>query len=137
MITDPVALRSLQQQWSVVVRFCRGSHRSHQIPGGPYVNETPPEQFFNLPLLLAYAVLDQALDELITQGVVPAIKGRPFLGAKMAASRSAISWQDYATVDLGKEERNGIAHDGKLLDRAACIRFIQAIERELRGWNFL
>ena len=137
MIADPSVLASLCQQWTVVTRFCSGSHRQYQIPGGPFINETPPESFFNLPLLLAYAVLDQVLDELIAQGSVPKPRGRSLLGAKMVASRGVIAWQDYVCVELGKDERNKIAHEGKLLDRKTCIKFIQAIEVELKAWHIL
>jgi hypothetical protein len=137
MITDPSVLASIRQQWTVVTRFCSGSHRQSQIPGGPFINETPPESFFNLPLLLAYAVLDQVLDELVAQGSVPKPTGRPLLGAKMAASRGAIAWQDYVCVECGKDKRNDIAHEGRLLDRETCLRFIQAIEVELNAWHIL
>jgi hypothetical protein len=137
MIKDPSILASIREQWTVVTRFCSGSHRQSQIPGGAFINETPPESFVNLPLLLAYAVLDQILDELIAQGSVPKPGVRPFLGAKMAASRSAITWQDYVCVECGKDRRNDIAHEGKLLDRETCLRFIRAIETELKAWHIL
>jgi len=86
---------------------------------------------------LAYAVLDQVLDELIAQGSVAKPKGQPLLGAKMAASRGSITWQDYACVECGKDKRNDIAHEGKLLDRENCLRFVQAIEAELKAWRIL
>jgi hypothetical protein len=138
MITDPAALSFIRQQWTTVTRFRAGSHRQSMIPGGPCINETPPESFFNLPMILAFAVLDQVLDEFIDQGLVPRPPGRrPLLGTKMEVSRSAIHWHDYPRVERGKNERNGVAHEGRILDRKSCLDFIDAIESELRAWQIL
>ena len=136
MITDPKILASIRSQWRVVKRFCESSHVQYMSPSGAYINETPPERFFNLPLILAFSVLDQVLKELIQQGSVPRPNGG-LLGAKMKSARSAIAWQNYNYVECGKDERNAVAHDGKLLDREACLAFVNAIEIELYAWQVL
>jgi hypothetical protein len=102
---------------------------------GGVINETPPESFYNLPLLLAYAVLDQVLEELIDQGTIPWKGGRRLLGAKIAASRNVLLWKDYLLIDKGKAARNDLAHEARLLNRTECFRFIDAVESELRAWN--
>ncbi|HBQ38256.1 MAG TPA: hypothetical protein DD714_04525 [Candidatus Omnitrophica bacterium] len=137
MIQDPAALASIQQQWVAVKDLCTGSHRQFMIPGAGFINETPPETFYNLPFLLAYAVLDQVLDELVAQGTVPRPKGRPLLGTKMTASITALPWKDFPMVDSGKTERNELAHRATLLDREKCFAFIAAIETELKAWSIL
>lgn len=108
------------------------------IPGAGMICETPPESFFNLPLVLAFAVLDQVLDELIDQGTIPRPSGRrPLLGAKMTESRSHLPWRDYQIVDEGREARNGIAHRGELVNRTDSLKFVDAIENELHAWSIL
>ena len=102
------------------------------------INETPPEQLYNLPFVLAYAALDEVLGELVKQGTVPRQKkARPLLGAKMEASRSVLPWRNYVLVESGKAARNDLAHNAKLLDKAACFKFIDAIEAELKYWGVL
>jgi hypothetical protein len=137
MVRDPKARSHIAQEWAAVRKLCASSHRQSQIPGGPFMNETPPESFYNLPFLLAYAVLDQMLAELIDQGTIQCQKKRPLLGDKMAASSNAIPWQDYALVDSGKTARNELTHDARLLGKADCFRFIDAIENELKAWRVL
>ena len=137
MITDPHALASIRGQWYVVERFCEQSHRQSMLPSGDFINETPPESFYNLPLILAFAVFDQVLENLIDQGDVPHPSGRRILGARKESARSPIAWQNYALVESGKDERNKIAHEGKLLSRETCLLFINAIRTELSAWRIL
>ncbi|MRV70223.1 hypothetical protein GJ700_00620 [Duganella sp. FT92W] len=137
MISNPTIILSLRQQWAVVTRFCSNSHSQYMSSCGSFINETPPESFFNLPLLLAYGVLDQVLEELVEQGTVPKPSGKPSLGTRMIASCGVIPWKDYDCVDNGRGERNDLAHEGKLLDREACFRFISAVENELKAWHIL
>lgn len=138
MIQDQAVLSDIHQQWAVVREFCSPSHRSYAVAAGAgvaYINETPPESFYNLPLLLAYSVLDQVLDQLILERVF-ACKDRR-LGVKMSASKGSLAWKDFATVDVGRERRNEVAHKAALFDRAICLKFIDAIEAELRGWGIV
>ena len=137
MIRDAQARRDIEQQWAVVRKFCSGSHRQWQMPGGPFINETPPESFYNLPFLLAYAVLDQVLTELIDQGTIQCSKKRPLLGDRMLASAKSLPWNDYALVNKGRNARNLLAHEGALLSRTDCLNFIEGIEGELKSWTIL
>jgi hypothetical protein len=136
MIHDPQTRSEIAQEWGAVRKLCTGSHRQYQV-SGVFINETPPDSFYNLPFLLAYAVLDQVLAELIDQGTISCQKRRPLLGDKMAASQNAIPWQDYALVDRGRVARNELAHEAKLLTRTDCFAFIEAIENELSAWGVI
>jgi hypothetical protein len=109
------------------------------VPGvGGDINETPPEEFYNLPFVLAYAVLDQVLDALMDQGTFPTPGGRrPMLGAKMNASRAHLPWVDYSAVKTGRIARNKVAHDAKLRGRADCLGFVENVERELKAWGIV
>jgi hypothetical protein len=138
MINDPLMLSEIGKQWAAVRTLCRGSHRQIVMPGAGTYCETPPDELFNLPLVLAYGVMDQVLDELILQGTFPNPSGRkPPLGAKMDASRAHPSWLDYAQIELGKKARNDVAHEGTLFPKADCLRFIDAIERQLKAWGII
>ena len=137
MIRDPVARSEIAQQWTVVRRFCSGSHRQSQVPGGPFMIETPPESFYNLPFLLAFATLDQVLTELIAQGTIQCQRKFPPFGVKMAAAANILPWQNYALIESLKNVRNDLAHEARLLDKGACFAFIDAIESELKAWRVL
>jgi hypothetical protein len=134
MIRDPNARSEFAREWAAVKTLCSASHRQYQIAGGPFINETPPDSYFKLPFLLAYAILDQVLAELIDQGTIQCLRRRPLLGDKMAASTTRMTWQNYLDVDRGKTARNELAHDARLLGKADCFRFIEAIENELKAW---
>lgn len=126
------------QDWAVVKKFCSGSHRQALIPGCGFINETPPEEFYNLPLVLAYGVLDQVLSDFMEKGLFPSPnRKRPLLGDKMIASRHHLQWRNYEFVEQGKNARNNLAHEGYLLGKFQCLEFIDAIENELNGWGVL
>ena len=113
----------------------RRSHRQYQASSDTLINETPPDSFYHLPFLLAYAVLDQVLGELVHQGSIPCQGRCHLLGAKMAVSKSVLRWQDYALVENGRTVRNMLAHEAMLIDSKQCFRFIDAIEVELKAWG--
>lgn len=137
MIYDQTIRSEISQEWAAVVKLCAGSHRQALIPGAEFINETPPVSFYNLPFLLAYAVLDQALTELIDQGTIQCGKKKPMLGDKIAASVNVLAWQNYALIEAGRIARNELAHDARLLGRNDCFTYIDAIEAELKAWSIL
>ena len=101
-----------------------------------FINETPPSEFYNLPLILAFGVLDEVLGELANQGVFSCRQGA-LLGEKMTRSQSILPWVDYAAVERAKNLRNAVAHDGALLSKADCLGLIALVETELRAWQVL
>ena len=134
MIRDQQAKSEIAQDWRAV-RKLRNPVRTSVLPGFGVIVEEPVHDFYNLPLVLAYAVLDQVLNELRDQSEFRSKNSK--LGTKMFASRKALPWQDYGLVDNGREARNDLAHEAKLLSKADCLRYIDAIESELRAWNIV
>jgi hypothetical protein len=135
MIRDPDVKAEIQQDWAGVRKLCEFVHRCYMMPGMGVINETRPDDSYNIPLVLAYAVLDQVLNELIAQGD---FKCKSFLlGEKMDASKGTLKWQDYQLVFNGKEARNDLAHKAMLVPKDNCLRFIDGIERELQAWGII
>ncbi len=140
MIYDPAVIVDVRKQWAALRSMGRTTSRI--VPGGPVVMQSPAAEFFNLPLVLAYGVLHQVLLELIEQGSVPRpfdAKGNvvrnPALSACMKAARLALTWIDFNVVDDGRQRRKDLAHEAKLLTKADCLRYIEAIEAELTAWG--
>jgi hypothetical protein len=134
MIADAAVLADIRQQWAAVKTLCQHSHRQYAA-GTMFINETPPADYYNLPFVLAFAVLDQVLKELKDQGLFSVSGQRPPLGTKMTASKPCLPWQDYDLVERGKDSRNELAHKAKLLTKAECLRHIAVIEKELMAWG--
>lgn len=138
MIRDTQVRCEIEQEWNAVRKLCADSHRLAMLPVGAIINETPPESFYNLPLVLAFAVLERVLTQLGDERAIPEAPGRrPPLGARMGESKEALRWQDYALVERGRNKRNDLAHKATLVQRADCFKFIDAIEVELRAWGVL
>jgi hypothetical protein len=138
MINDQTVRADVVHQWETVRTLSQGVHRTGMASGGAgavMINETPLDEHFNLPFVLAFAVLDQVLDELVAQGSFACTRWE--LGAKMLASKGPIVWTNYSLVDEGKMARNKLAHEAKLVSKADALRFIRAIEDELRAWRIL
>jgi len=133
---DQNFLSDILQQWKATRTLCSHGHRTYMV-NGTVINETRPSESYNLPFVLAYAVLDQVLAELISQGTFQCAGKNPPLGIKMEASQNAIPWQDYNHIKNGKEARNFLAHEARLLNKDKCLEYVDAIETELRAWGVL
>lgn len=136
MIQDPAARADIAREWGAVKKLC-SSDRGYMIPGAGFINTSPPESFYNLPFLLAYATLDQVLSQMIEEGTIQCEKKRPMLGDKMAASIPVLPWYRYEFVETGRIARNALAHEAILLSKSDCLTYIDAIERELAAWGLL
>ena len=119
MIYDQKFLSDSSHQWKAIRKFRSGSHRQRWV-SGTLALETPPSEFYNLSFLLAYALLDQVLAELINQGTFQCA-GRALLGEKMEASKNVLPWQDYDKITNGRNDRNDLAHEAKLLNKDKCF----------------
>ena len=87
----------------------------------------------SLVLVHAYSVLQETLEQYEREGLIS--PQRPGLKNLMTASQTELDWIDYGKVDDGREARNGVAHDGKILPRLDSWSYIEAIEKELLGWG--
>lgn len=134
MINDQQTKLEIAQDWRVVRALCNKRY-TRMLPGFGMIAESPHNDYYNLPLVLAYAVLDQVLNKLRDQGVFACKDKR--LGPKMVASKNALQWQDYTLVDNGRDARNDLAHETKLASKVDCFRFIDAVESELKAWGII
>ncbi|MBZ9709821.1 hypothetical protein LB543_24225 [Mesorhizobium sp. ESP7-2] len=138
MITDPIALGEVQHEWSSVVTLANWS-RSYATLGG-FINETPPEGYYNLPLIVAFCALDDFLLQCVEESIfnMPSgVKKRFQLGDRMDASRSKLVWQDFDTVDAGRKARNDLAHRAVVCSKEKCFEYINAIGKEFYHWGII
>jgi hypothetical protein len=142
MIHDPTVKGEIEKEWTTIA-YLTNYNRSYVVGsagGAAYINETPPETFYNLPLVLAYAALDDVLAQFIVEGVFRCLKknGNCFnLGDKMDSAKEAISWVNFDLVKEGREARNDLAHESKLVEKHRCLKYIQAVEDELKKWGVI
>src|SRR5262249_55943252 len=119
------------------------SHRQWMANGGSFIIETQLDEHYNLPLVLAYAVLEDALRALWRQGAFKVFdrSGNPHpdpkLWAMMSASTTSLRWQGYKFVNKGRVARNDVAHQAKLKTKEDCLGYIDAIETELKAWSVI
>jgi hypothetical protein len=133
VIKDQNVRAEIAQEWRSV-RALVNWHRGHASPGG-YILEKPPDKFYNLPLVLAYAVLDDVLAQMINEHIFKCSKnnGNCFnLGDKMKSSIGMLAWIDYTTIDDVRKKRNEVAHKGILHSQGVCLQYINAVEDELK-----
>jgi hypothetical protein len=135
MIKDPNVRAEIDHEWTTV-RVLTSLNRTRIIPS-LIADETPPDEFYNLPLVLAYCALDDALKQLCIEGVFSCTKNN--LSARMQASLNSttLKWKNYDLVDEGRRARNKLAHEAVLHSKYICFRFINAIEDEFRNWALL
>lgn len=139
MIRDPVVKAEIDKAWTTVA-FLISYNRSYVVGSTVMLNEIPPETFYNLPLVLAYATMDDTLGQLIIEDTIKCVKkkGKCFnLGDKMESAKNAIAWINFELVNEGRIARNGLAHESKLVEKYRCIKYIHAVENELRNWGVI
>lgn len=136
MINDPQIVQEIQSSWAGVERLARHPE-NYCLPGFPVtriVSAGPPE-LLNLPLFLAYSVLDNVLSQLRDQGLFACQSW--MLGKKMVASKQVLPWQNYALIDQGRDRRNDLAHQAIYVPRAECKKYITAVGAELKAWGIV
>jgi hypothetical protein len=137
MIKDDKNKAGFAEDWEGVQKLRDFERRVHiGLDGGAIdIGSFVPDAFWNLPLVLAFSVLDGVLTELREQREFSCKDWK--LGAKMEASKRALPWQDYDLVFEGKEARNDLAHEAKIVPKQDCFKYIGAIEAELLAWSIL
>ena len=137
MIKDGVTLREIQMQWAGVLAL-RDKIQRHLFAssgiGGVYP-AFAADCAHNLPFLHACSVLNEALLQVRDEGVF-ACKSF-FLGSLVKAAERHLKWVDYRAVVEVADKRNQLAHEGALLPRGDCWRYLSVVESELRGWSIL
>ncbi len=135
MIKNAVVKSEIVDLWRAVRRLS-AEPGSSIIPGAGIVQHPVATGFCNLPLVLAYAVLEQVLEVLAEERRFLMPK-KPKLANLMMNSKAAISWLDFDYIDKGRERRNELAHDAELVPDAECLGYIDAVETQLRSWKVI
>ena len=103
------------------------------MAGGTLISERGPlDSFFNLPVVLAFSLLDEVLGDFAAQGAY-SVRSGAMLGEKMSASKQSICWLDYAEVEAAKNRRNKLAHNGELISKIDCLQIVELVGNELRN----
>lgn len=137
MITDIAALNEIRESWRGVEAL-RGKLQRAMLGSmatGGHSAIFAADAAHNLPFVHAYAVLNDALEQLSQQSLFQC--NSIFLGALLDASEKKLPWLDYDFVKKGAVRRNDVAHRGDVLPRGECWQYIDAIKKELISWKIL
>jgi hypothetical protein len=137
MITDPVRLKDVQSGWDTVRdarNIVAGNLNVISATGFP-----PGGAFraisYNLLLLFAFSVLEDALKAIRDEGTITS--KRDTLFQMMEASETVLPWRDFKRIDQAREDRNKVAHDRQYLRMDDALNCIAAIEEELVAWGIV
>lgn len=136
MIKNTSALNDIREQWKAIRILTSRGPTGAQLDGEYVQFPTRDSRFYNLPFLLAYATLEQCLEELADEDTIPHPKGKPTLNTRMQVSRLHLSWQSFDIIDEGRKHRNALAHNATLLNKEECLDYIWAVEIELKQWGY-
>ncbi len=135
MIKDIKRKSEIVMNWKAVRILQKSLTCEYLVPGYGFINEKSPDETYNLPFVLAFAVLDDFFSELREQGDLKCKSW--MLGPKMKAAKNILTWKNYDLVLEGKEARDNLAHKGICACKNDCLMYIDAIENELKGWSIL
>lgn len=136
MIQDNVKKQEIEDDWRGVRAFQSRIQVHLNIAGGEgAVGATHQLRNIshNLVLLFAFSVLETTLKQLRDEKAFE--EKRNGLKALMYSSKTNLSWQDFDLIDTARDERNKVAHEQKILERAECWKYIDGIESELVLWS--
>lgn len=114
MIKDLSVRTEIDQEWTTV-RVFTSFNRTRIIPS-LIVDETPPDEFYNLPLVLAYCALDDALKQLCIEGVFSCTKNN--LSGRMQHHSTARLLNGKTTIS----SMRGVAHVTSWPTKRCCIQ---------------
>jgi len=90
---------------------------------------------YNLPLILAFNVLAQALLLAKDEGLISSSGTQ--LEDLMDGAKTAISWLDWHYLRDGIQLRNEVSQNSKLFGDLLCLRYIAHIEEQLIAWGII
>ena len=140
MIRDPAVLAEMEKEWQGVEALRKSLKLDAMVAfampmfGGHYPR-TLSRAANNLPFVHACSVLNEVLITLADEGRFPS-RSR-FLGALVKASEKALPWVDFPLMQQIVNDRNDVAHRGKLLDENVCWSHIEAIHVQLSQWRIV
>ena len=136
MIDSDEEREKIRESWEAVVKLRSFRHTVPLIKGTHVsLGYSIPDNFWNFPFFLAYAVLDDVLSVLQDEGLFNS--GTWQLSKKMKASKSKINWLDYEFIDRGRDARNDLSHKGVFISVEESFAYVEGIERELQNWGIL
>jgi hypothetical protein len=138
VISDTTVRAEVRQSWAGLealrVRLNVSAFASGGVIGGSFPFALL-DAAHNLPFVHAYAILNDVLEQLATEGHFRCKS--IFLGALIGMSETALPWQDFVLISTGVTRRNDVAHRGELLDRSDCWKYVDAIKVELSAWGVI
>jgi hypothetical protein len=134
-ITDQAALLAIRSEWSAVVRVRERMRKLMSGPVGSISDGALHSVVYNLPLLLAFNVLERVLQALKKQRQIPGHGER--LGELMDTLQGDPSWLEWSVLRDGERRRHAIDHDGELFPGVECLADIAAVEEQLGAWQLL
>ena len=137
MNLSPAVVAELRNEWAGVVSM-RDRMQLLVVAtfgGGAITGVALQHVLYNLPLLLAFDVLKQALEAARAEKVFTCRLRQ--LGDLMECAKSTLDWKDWTSLREGVRRRNEVAHDGKLFDGKQCLADIDNVEAQLRSWQVI
>ena len=137
MIANPTSLETLQTEWEGVVRM--RDRMRHLVVSTFALNTLTSPVFgdilYNLPFLLAFDVLKQALLQARDEGQ---LTGSGYqLDDLMDNAKVSLPWLDWECLRDAVKRQSEVARDGKLYGDLQCLQDIADIEAQLTAWGIL
>jgi hypothetical protein len=137
VINDKLIKKELRESWNTVLstKEMVKANIVFAFAGGGYTSKQFRNLSYNLTLLFAFTVVENALLQMRDEGKFKSKSSQ--LGALMDNSKNKIPWTDYQKIDEARNKRNEIAHQQKWIDLELCLSYLDAIEVELINWGIL
>ncbi len=135
LITDGGTVATIRSEWSAVVTVRERMRNLMAGPVGSIADGALYSVVYNLPLLLAFNVLERALRALKKQRQIPGQEQQ--LGELMDLFQGDPSWLEWSVLRDGERRRHAIMHTGELFSGVECLADIAAVEEQLDAWGML
>ena len=137
-MTANLSLRTtLQSEWESVIRM--REHVRHLVIStfalDPNTSPVFDDNLYNLPWLLAFDVLKQALLQATVDGQLTG--SEPILDDLVEGTRTSLSWNDWQGLREAVKRHNELAHQGKRFGDVQCLQDIADIEAQLVAWGVI
>ena len=142
MILRPSTVKEVKSAWDGVVRMRERMDHIQMMAfagglfGGGGAGNALRDVLYNLPLLLAFDVLKQALAAARDENLFNCA-ARASLGKLMKCGKDSLTWNDWKNLREGVRRRNAVAHDGELFGQKECQKDIASVEAQLIAWEII
>ena len=139
MLLRPTAVAKLRSEWTGVIKMRdrMSTLVTVTFASGAITGPALRNVVYNLPLLLAFDVLNQALAEARNENLFACSGNRPGLTKLMHCGKDSLPWIDWGALRKGVQYRNAVAHDGELFDAKQCLQYIASVEAQLLAWEII